>query len=235
MNTQKIYLIGAGGVGSWLLPSLRKLVPGFHIIVVDGDRLEQKNLDRQLFSDEDIGRNKAEALAERYGCDAVPEWFAEHKFEYTGFDEWLIVCVDNHAARAAALAEADRHNLKVIIAANETHSADAYVYVGAWKGMPIDPRVYFPDILTDKGGDPRAASIGCTGESQAQNPQLVTSNMMAAALAGHMFALWQLHTGEGSEDTYKFPYRFACTITRMQYERICDKMTPQEYQRKPNE
>mgnify|MGYP000856154200 CR=1 FL=1 len=63
------------------------------------------------------------------------------------------------------------------------HSAEAYYYRRRWKGTARDPRVYYPEINQDRSGDPRATSIGCTGEVQNQNRQLVSANLMAAALA----------------------------------------------------
>ncbi len=52
----KIYIIGAGGVGSWLTPAMCMLIKPEDITIVDGDKLEDKNLNRQLFNEEDIWR-----------------------------------------------------------------------------------------------------------------------------------------------------------------------------------
>lgn len=219
-----IYIIGCGGVGSWLAPALTLLTNRQHVILMDADILEEKNLDRQLFSETDLGRSKAEALAERYKCVPMPEWFCEGLLELQPQD-WLIVCVDNHVARAAALAECDRHGCRAIIAANETHSAEAYYYERSFKGGPCDPRVYFPDILTDRSGDPRARGIGCTGEAQQENRQLVTSNAMAAALAGHLFALWHLTAPTLKRKTIEsLPYRLVANSSRLENHIIKDKI-----------
>lgn len=67
-------IVGCGGTGSRLLPMLSQLmsrgkwndmVPT--ITLIDGDEVEVKNLARQNFITDDVGRNKAECLAERYG------------------------------------------------------------------------------------------------------------------------------------------------------------------------
>jgi hypothetical protein len=69
-----VVIIGCGGTGSRLLPMISQLlsrgkwndmVPT--ITLVDGDEVEVKNLTRQNFIMDDVGRNKAECLAERYG------------------------------------------------------------------------------------------------------------------------------------------------------------------------
>lgn len=220
-----IYIIGCGGVGSWLTPALTLLTSPEQITLIDMDTLEEKNLDRQLFKPEDIGRSKAEALAEKYKCLFRNEWFAENVLELNE-EDWLIVCVDNHRARRAALTECDRYQCRAIFAANETHSAEAYLYQPEWKSTAVDPREYFPDILTDNSGDPRARGIGCTGDAQKENPQLVTSNSLAASLAGHLFALWHLHAPTVKAKTIpSLPYRLVANRTRLETFLIKDKLT----------
>lgn len=69
-----VVIIGCGGTGSRLLPMVSQLmsrgkwndmVPT--ITLIDGDEVEVKNLTRQNFIMDDVSRNKAECLAERYG------------------------------------------------------------------------------------------------------------------------------------------------------------------------
>ncbi len=67
-----IYIIGAGGTTSWFLPKLIKILnifsheKSFNILIVDGDIVESKNLTRQNFIQQDVGKYKAEILATRY-------------------------------------------------------------------------------------------------------------------------------------------------------------------------
>lgn len=223
MNSN-IYLIGCGGVGSWLAPALTLLTSPSAVIVMDADKLEEKNLDRQLFSANDIGRSKAEALAERYKCGYRDEWFCDGLIKFSAND-WIISCVDNHRARRAALNECDRYGCRGLFAANETHSAEAYYYQREWRDGPLDPRKYYPDILTDHSNDPRARAAGCTGEAQKDNPQLVTSNSLAASLAGHLFALWQLKAHTFSQKTLSYlPYLLRANMTGLETLIIKDKL-----------
>ena len=186
-----IYIIGAGGVGSWLTPSLAMLIGADKVAVVDADKLESKNLNRQLFDNTAIGQFKADALAQRYGCESIPKWFT---FGMTALNEQdvLMGAVDNHATRAEILQSCDNSGCMAIIGANEVYSSEAYVYIPEWKDTQLDPRHYYPEILLDKSDDPRRASMGCTGEAQTQTPQLVTANFMAAALMQHLFITWVL-------------------------------------------
>lgn len=189
----KAYVIGCGGTGSLLTPSLCKLIGADKVVLVDGDKLETKNLDRQLFNKEHIGRNKAEALASLYGCEAIGDWYSSTTAEHEKGDV-LFGLVDNHPARASILAACDYYGCTAILAANEVHSAEAYIYRREWMGTNLDPRVYYPDILTVVTGDPRAASIGCTGEAQQNNRQLVSANFNAAALAQTLFVCWVMES-----------------------------------------
>ena len=59
----KIFLGGAG-IGSIVAECALRF--GFeHITIVDGDKVEKSNLNRQNYTDNDIGKYKAECLAER--------------------------------------------------------------------------------------------------------------------------------------------------------------------------
>ena len=73
------YLIGCGGVGSAIVPSFCLLKSPADITLIDGDKIEIKNLNRQLFDARQVGMNKAEALAAKYNCRFIPEWFARGK------------------------------------------------------------------------------------------------------------------------------------------------------------
>ena len=147
---------------------------------------------------------------------AIPEWFGRGKIRHLRND-WLICLVDNHRTRLETLEVCDEYGCQAILAANETHSSEAYYYQRAWKGTPRDPRVYYPEINTDTSGDPRAKAIGCTGEAQESNPQLVSANLMAAALAEHLFVLWRLKAPRLDKETVaQLPYRLAANMTKLE-------------------
>lgn len=210
------YIIGCGGVGSAIVPSLCLLKAPQEITLIDGDRIEPKNLDRQMFEPSQIGMNKAEALAARHGCRFIGQWFTRGGLRHHRND-WLICLVDNHRTRLETLEVCDETGAQAIFAANETHSSEAYVYRRLWKNTPRDPRVYYPEIASDRSGDPRAAAIGCTGVAQENNRQLVSANLMAAALAEHLFVLWNLKAPRLDRETVAaLPYRFAANLTRLE-------------------
>ena len=113
----ELYLVGCGGTGSWLAPSLCRIARTLNekgkvtnLIFIDPDVVEQKNVLRQNFCDAEIGLNKAQTLALRYSLswgisiEALPALFnpeivakdyyqREHKLKI------IIGCVDNALAR----------------------------------------------------------------------------------------------------------------------------------------
>jgi hypothetical protein len=209
----KVYIVGCGGVGSFLVPVMCKLVGPNDVILVDGDRLEPKNLDRQLFEPSHVGKFKSEALSKKYKCSSIPEWYTPGGIQHS-MSDWILVCADNHPARAAALDACDQFHCQCVVGCNETLSSEAFYYQHEWKGTRMDPRVYYPEILTSHANDPARAAIGCTGEAQEQNRQLVTANFMAAAMMGHLYVVWEQEApGMEREAWIYLPHRRSSTLS----------------------
>lgn len=60
-----VAVVGAGGLGGWIIEGLARMGVGY-LVIIDGDRFEENNLNRQLGCTEGtLGRLKAECLAER--------------------------------------------------------------------------------------------------------------------------------------------------------------------------
>lgn len=66
----KVIMLGAGGTGAHIAPHLYRLLYALDrpvkFIICDGDKVEEKNLVRQNFTEADLGENKAKVVAERY-------------------------------------------------------------------------------------------------------------------------------------------------------------------------
>jgi hypothetical protein len=221
---RKHFVIGCGGVGSWLVPALCLLRSPQEVVLIDGDTLEKKNLDRQLFDEDNIGQNKAQALAKKYQCEFVSGWYSLGSMEHD-MGDWIFCCVDNNPARMAVLHSVDEQGVNAIFAANETTSSEAYCYRRAWKETPLDPRVYYPEMVADTSNDPRDGAIGCTGEAQRQNRQLVSANLSAASLALNLFVVWGIKLQTLDKEVIpSLPYKYVSNMTRLETFRIREAM-----------
>lgn len=112
-----IFVIGVGGTGSHLTSFLTQLLGNnpelknkHSITLIDGDIVEEKNLRTQKFLSSDVGKSKAEVLADRYSAvynmdigyiDSYIESEDQlKKIAVTNTSRSIIVsCVDNNKAR----------------------------------------------------------------------------------------------------------------------------------------
>jgi len=93
---RKILIIGAGGIGSFLIPILAR-TKLYKITVADPDIVEKKNLPYQNYEEEDVGVNKSTVMAVRYSVSNLPYAILTEK-QLKGFD-LVISCVDNLSLR----------------------------------------------------------------------------------------------------------------------------------------
>ena len=106
--------MGCGGTGGFAAEGIARLLLGYpqlHLILIDGDRVEERNLGRQAYSQEDLGRFKAQALAERLArkhrtpvaYSISPLQVKKHDLGRGPLTDCALVigCVDNAPARAA--------------------------------------------------------------------------------------------------------------------------------------
>ncbi len=117
---KKILQIGTGGIGSFTIREIFNLyensVQGtedIDITMIDDDEVEQKNLLYQHFLIEDLGKNKAEALSERFLFNFKKERVETEK-QLEGYDI-ILICVDNGKLRELVYKFCNK---------NETHFID---------------------------------------------------------------------------------------------------------------
>lgn len=199
----QIAVIGCGGVGSWLLPPLLRFLHaerhGGEIMLWDGDRYSAGNAQRQDFSPEALGANKAEAQAETfqalYPALALVAWpayvTATNVAEAVREGSAVLVAVDNHPARAVIARQADQlRDVCVLSAGNEM--LDGNVHVTLRRGgmdltAPLLER--HPEVAATRRGD--RAEAGCEDLIERGQTQLLVTNFMAAAgLLAAFHALW---------------------------------------------
>jgi len=106
LSNATITVVGCGGTGGFVAEGVSRLLlsyPGMNLVLIDHDQVEQHNLIRQNFYQEDLGKFKAQALAERLArkFNRSVGYFVNPfnpKFVQPGL---IIGCVDNGPARAA--------------------------------------------------------------------------------------------------------------------------------------
>lgn len=126
-RAKHIVVVGAGGTGGYLIPNLARQVsiqnslraqeglPPHTLTIVDQDSVESRNLIRQNFVSADIGKNKAEVMAQRYSrgyqmsINFVPAYIKDEQqladifrpnFHGRSDDSLVLIdCVDNNKTR----------------------------------------------------------------------------------------------------------------------------------------
>lgn len=192
----KIYIIGAGGVASYLIPILfntfRDQID--HVVIFDKDIVEERNLLRQVFPEDSVGATKARALRAAYShmigiekITAFGEWF------YSGFplkghlspkpEDWFISVADNHRARRDVCAAVREYNCRGIIAGNEYISAQA---------MVMHPLIHdlSPDVRYDLSSDEGSPFHCNTEEALSAFPQLALANATCATFICSLLYAW---------------------------------------------
>jgi molybdopterin/thiamine biosynthesis adenylyltransferase len=223
-------IVGCGGIGGWLAQGLaRTLGAEDTVVLVDGDKFEDKNLDRQLYAVGQVGVNKAAALARmltrgaRCKFVAHPHYLGDLRYPLPGDPLDHIFCgADNHNARKETLNYADEHKALAVIAANGYTDAEAYVYFSPWVDSAYDPRTYYPEILTDHSDDPLHPP--CTGVVLESTPQLAIANMSAANQALWLHWYWtKQHDKLETDEARGFaPYHVASSATTIRVSRLHD-------------
>lgn len=139
-----IAVVGCGGTGSHLVPTLLQYIasakltstaenpfPSVKVILIDGDSVEQKNLIRQRFAPHELGMNKAEALASRYGSVYdIPIFHVPH---YLTFDNVMDVLDTASGQEQYAHYHTPREMTSnatscIVIGAVDNHTARSVIY-----------------------------------------------------------------------------------------------------------
>lgn len=159
------HIVGCGGIASQLLPCLLKVFDVGNLTLQDKDVLEQRNLDRQMFSEDQIGHNKAEALrayvsksiykrANALKALVIEDWFTDMS-PVARETDILISCADNHAARFAVISKAKYCKIPAIISGNEYFDSNTLLFLPeTHEHDEISPLQKYPEIATKKWTQP---------------------------------------------------------------------------------
>ena len=187
---ERIVLVGLGGIGSQLLPSLVRYLairpePRPLLVLVDGDAYEPGNRTRQVFPETAIGTNKAEALAEVYRgltVQAVADYLTDANVATIIRDgDLVLLAVDNHWSRFLV----DRHlaglqEVTLISGGNDETDGNVQL-VRRREGQFVDGSLAEIHVEIGRATEAEfAARNGCERQVE-ERPQLVVTNLMVAS------------------------------------------------------
>ena len=201
----KIILLGAGGTGGHAAPHLYRMCCTLNrpvrILIVDGDMVSEKNLIRQNFCRQDLGKNKAEVIAKRYAAafgvkaEYYPDFiekttvlkqlvspiFIWHEGKMLREEVILIGAVDNNKSRILCDEVFQSQNdLIYIDSGNDKYRGQVIC------GIRKNGKTYFdplssdhPELFSRKGRFPSERS--CAQEA-VSSPQSIAANITAATI-----------------------------------------------------
>ncbi len=217
----KAILIGVGGTGSALAPNLAKLFDvlsvrlnkEFSLTLMDGDRVEQKNVIRQNFMPQDVGLNKAYAVArritptvQRTKIESVQDYLTKEYLIKLQTYNVIISCVDSTETRKLLSYLKNPHQL-IVDCGNDRESGqvvagNAGVGKEECKSLPTDilpsPYKLFPELTRKKR---KRRKLSCADRIDVGEQELY-ANVMTATLA--LILIQQILMGECSVAGYRF-------------------------------
>lgn len=194
-----IIVVGCGATGSNLISLLAQYAVSEkkikNIVLVDGDKVEQKNFRNQKFTMKDINENKARVLSNRYsklGIDIsyLPEYITDSEklielIKSHGSNVILVGAVDNNAARQhmhnAFYSEKLSSLIYIDTGNGEGDNRMGQTVVGGKQhGVIVKPPVadIYPEILQseeEKKNEYRCSQIE-------EHPQNFVANVMSATV-----------------------------------------------------
>ena len=194
---KNLRVVGVGATGSNLVALLSQLAVSKkeieEIILIDGDKVEEKNFKNQKFTMKDIDKNKAEVLANRYEKLGIKISYIDKYIEsdieiielLKSVSEYtmpiLIGCVDNNKCRRILndAFEKYKDTLIYIDAGNGDIERKGQVVLGYKRIDQIisEPVVkYYPNILEDEEDEVNKYKCSRIDE----HPQQFVTNVLSA-------------------------------------------------------
>ena len=232
-----VVVVGCGGTGGFFIKEFGRFMmhafASIQLTLIDGDIVEESNLERQCFQKEDIQSNKATILAEALvSCYGIPDNkitsfpvyldrarqlrdILEHASisRYDQIEVPIIIgAVDNHAARTV-LHEyfMDYMNTGFYYDSANEYAQGEVVFAGkADKRILANPRgILFPHVLEEGKTETKRSERSCS-EINVREPQHIATNMLAANLL--LSKVCQVITGEDIRLGVAFFHAFQCEV-----------------------
>lgn len=154
----KVSLIGVGGTGGHVLNGLargsyglkRVGHPGIHVTAYDPDYVAIDNIGRQIFTEYDVGQNKAQVAIDRINTSMRLNWKAYPTKCPTSLHstDLLIACVDTRKSRKEISKAHLRSDVYIIDCGNSKDSGQ--VILGQKDGKLPNPYKEFKELIKGK-------------------------------------------------------------------------------------
>lgn len=199
-ETRKIKVIGAGGIGTYLIEPLARYLhfcdDNCEVTIIDGDKYEEKNKTRQRFKAEENKADHTAALLK----EEFQKVHIRSKGEFVTPDnvisiirenDIVFMCVDNHATRKLVSDRCQQlKNITLISGGNDYTDGNVILYIRKdGKDVTKSPTALSPHIANPTDENPGLVNKerqGCEQEV-ATNKQLLFANM---AVASHMLNVY---------------------------------------------
>lgn len=204
-ETKRFVLVGAGGIGTWLAAGLVRLLewkyPGSGLVIVDGDTYEQKNKERQDFTQ--LGNKavvKATELVPHFPNTTiipVPKWVVSDDFKGVADEDSpkitasqlirendvVFAVVDNFAARKIIFDAASKlDNIDVFTGGNDDELFGSIYHYQKRDGheITVHPSEFHPEY--DNPPDKNPGELSCQERSEIEGgTQLLATNMAVSS------------------------------------------------------
>jgi len=216
-------MVGVGGTGTHLLRPLLAYLKALHsninedwmVHLIDGDVVETKNLERQMFEPGTVTMNKATAafaaVDAAYGdhVSARPEYLSEDNIGLLiQSGDVVLICADNFTVRKRIEERAlQLQTLTVINGGNEKYDGSVQLFI-RHDGVNLTPTLSYlhPEVKVGEGED--RAEMTCQqaaalpGGEQTLLANLWSATLMLTALHRYMIGITILAGDEPSESTW---------------------------------
>lgn len=210
MENKRVVLVGAGGIGTWLASGVVRLLewkyPGSALIIVDGDNYEQKNLERQSFTQ--MGNKasvKALELSSQFAETLVipiPKWVVSDDHPETDDNsnkirasqllaegDIVLAVVDNFAARKILFDAASKlDNVDVFTGGNDDALFGSIYHYRRRNGIDITshPVETHPEYQNPPDRNPGEMSCQERAEIEGGTQILATNMAVASYILGRI-------------------------------------------------
>ncbi|MDE2233238.1 MAG: ThiF family adenylyltransferase [Patescibacteria group bacterium] len=197
MELKQVKIIGLGGIGGWLVKAVAVVLDhgdcNYLLTIIDGDKYEDKNHQRQQFRLSDTNEYKAYAQAnwldayyqgsDRLLCKSNCCYIDETNIAGLIQDgDIVLLCVDNHATRKLVSDHCSKlKNITLISGGNDAHDGNVMIYRRI-NGRDKSPSLteYHPEIANP--ADKLPDDLSCEERIAAGDTQTVAANFMAASI-----------------------------------------------------